>query len=205
MGTPARVEHQRRTKGRASKIPEALRWCDEEGADVATLWVLAIKNLRRHSEELAHLFRTLTDLVKHLMTGQRWKIRPIGFLDMLPDAVGEAWRDAQANTAHLDGLEANIAIAYDGKLEIIHAARQLAETYNPHATAELEPYLFTSGQPDCDLLVRTSGEERLSSFLTWQAAQAELHFTDKCWPDFTRADFARALDDYAPGNRRPGA
>ncbi|WP_431044111.1 polyprenyl diphosphate synthase [Streptomyces sp. P1-3] len=197
------------------KVFDVLGWCEDAGIDVVTLWVLAVKNLRRSCAELDGLYQIFEELAKGLTARQRWRIRALGFLDLLPMHVAKLFREAEVATQHLPGLQANIAIAYDGRLEIVHAIQRLAYQARRDALAggseapavtpgDVASLLFTHDQPDPDLVIRTSGEMRLSGFLIWQAAQSELYFCRKYWPDFAREDLHMALDDYAHRTRRLG-
>ncbi|MEV0500774.1 polyprenyl diphosphate synthase [Streptomyces spectabilis] len=194
------------------KVPEVLEWCEEYGIEVATVWLLAVRNLQRDAAELKGLFTVCEDVVRELIERRRWRVRPMGFLDLLPNRVAEACREAEAATASLAGLQANLAIAYDGRAEIEAGVRTLvAEMVRSHESIEtgvtsqrIAESLFTRGLPDPDLVIRTSGEQRTSGFLIWQAAQAEWFFSPLYWPDFSRAHFHEALNAYAARSRRLG-
>jgi len=197
------------------KIPEVLQWCEEEGVTMVTQWILSVRNLQRSPQELAGLYQSFTSLCEHLAEAQRWRVRVIGALELLPAPVAEAFADVQRRTARVEGVQTNIAVAYDGRREIVSAARSLAEKYRdrgPQERAgdlswwegELASHLDTAGLADPDLVIRTSGEQRLSGYLTWQTAQSELYFCDRLWPDFTREDLREALHSYASRQRRLG-
>ena len=146
-----------------------------------------------------------------------WQVHTAGRLDVLPDSTRNALKQAEEATRHGEmGFHINIAIGYDGREEILNAIRSLLEEEGraghsideiaQRLTAdEIATHLYTSGQPDPDLVIRTSGERRMSGFLLWQAAYSELHFTDVYWPGFRKIDFLRALRSYAARHRRFGA
>lgn len=196
------------------KVPQALEWCEAVGLEVATLWVLSVGNLTRRNEELdgLHLFEQLG---QELLRRRRWRVRPVGFLELLPQHIADVFRTAEEETRGVCGMQANIAIAYDGRQEITAAVHFLvAEALRDQSEgrkvteiteATLSDRLFTRGQPDPDLIIRTSGEKRLSGFMTWQASQSEFYFSDKHWPDFDESDFHEALRSFASRHRRFGS
>ncbi|MDX2544095.1 polyprenyl diphosphate synthase [Streptomyces sp. WI04-05B] len=197
------------------KIPDVLQWCEEEGVAMVTQWILSVRNLQRSPQELAGLYQSFTSLCERLAAAQRWRVRVIGDLELLPAPVAEAFEDVQRRTKQVEGMAANIAVAYDGRREIVSAARSLAQKYRdrwPEEPAEdlswwegeFASHLGTAGLADPDLVIRTSGEQRLSGYLTWQTAQSELYFCERLWPDFTREDLREALHSYASRQRRLG-
>ncbi len=212
FGEPAVTGHQRG----ADKIAEFLGWCDELGIEIATLWMLSTDNLSRSSEELSDLLGIIEDSVCALADARRWRIRVVGRLDLLPDATAAALRGAQEDTADIDeGLQVNVAIGYGGRHEIADAVRaaltERAEQGQTIAQAaqdidvdDIAQHLYTKGQPDPDLVIRTSGEQRLSGFLLWQSAHSEFYFCEAHWPEFRRVDFLRALRSYSLRERRLG-
>jgi short-chain Z-isoprenyl diphosphate synthase len=149
--------------------------------------------------------------------GNPWRLRMVGSPDVLPAATATALKAAQEKTIdRTKGVEVNMAVGYGGRREIADAVRsllhehaaagvtieELAEVLDVEHIAE---HLYTRGQPDPDLVIRTSGEQRLSGFLLWQSAHSEFYFHDANWPDFRRIDFLRALRSYAGRQRRYGA
>lgn len=213
FGEPAAAGHR---KG-ADKIAEFLGWCEELGIEIATLWMLSTDNLGRSSEELDDLFGIIEEAVAGLAAGGRWRVRVVGRLDLLPARVAAALRDAEAKTAGLrDGLQVNVAVGYGGRHEIADAVRatlreraERGETLEQVATTldvdDIAQHLYTRGQPDPELVIRTSGEQRLGGFLLWQSAHSEFYFCEAYWPDFRRVDFLRAIRAYAVRERRYGA
>ncbi len=202
----------------AEKVKRVIRWCDQARIEHVTLYLLATDNLRRPASELDPLLQIIEDLVVELAEeGNPWRLRIVGALDLLPASTAAALKAAQERTRdRVGGAEVNIAVGYGGRREIAdavrsllqeHAARggtieELAEVLDVEHIAE---HLYTRGQPDPDLVIRTSGEQRLSGFLLWQSAHSEFYFCDVNWPDFRHVDFLRALRSYASRQRRYGA
>jgi len=201
----------------AARIRELLSWCDQAGVGHVTLWLLSTDNLSRPSSELDPLLQIIEDLVADLAEdGNPWRLHMVGALDILPAPLSAALKAAAERTAgRTGGAEVNIAVGYGGRREIADAVRSLL---NEHAKAgtsieelaeildvdHIADHLYTKGQPDPDLLIRTSGEQRLSGFMLWQSAHSEVYFCDVNWPDFRRTDFLRALRSYANRQRRFG-
>ncbi len=201
----------------ADRIKELLRWCDEAGIDHVTLWLLSTDNLSRPTTELDPLLQIIDDLVTELAADdQPWSLRMVGALDVLPTPLALSLKAAEERTAGRDGAKVNIAVGYGGRREIADAVRsllheharnggtieELAEVLDVDHIAE---HLYTKGLPDPDLVIRTSGEQRLSGFLLWQSAHSEFYFADMNWPDFRKTDFLRALRSYASRQRRFGS
>ncbi len=200
----------------ADKIAELLEWCDQAGVELVTLWLLSTDNLSRPAAELEPLLRIIeavvTDLARPL---NRWTLNIVGALDLLPDATARILKEAAAGTAGRPGVEVNVAIGYGGRREIADAVRSMLQAHAATgATLEqvaefldiehIAEHLYTRGQPDPDLVIRTSGEQRLGGFLLWQSAHSEFYFCEAYWPDFRRVDFLRALRAYAARQRRLG-
>jgi short-chain Z-isoprenyl diphosphate synthase len=199
----------------ADKIFELLEWCKETGVEVVTLWLLSTDNLSRPKQELDPLLTIIEDTVNGLVN-ERWHVNPMGALDLLPDHTAHILKQAGEATAHNPGLFVNVAVGYGGRREIADAVRsmliehasrgtkieQLAEILDVEHIAE---HLYTAGQPDPDLVIRTSGEQRLGGFLLWQSTHSEFYFCDAYWPAFRKVDFLRALRSYSERNRRFGA
>ncbi|GLZ35557.1 isoprenyl transferase [Lentzea sp. NBRC 105346] len=200
----------------ARKILELLDWCGDAGVEVVTLWMLSTDNLNRPVEELKPLLDIIADIVDELAEpDKKWRIRHVGAIDMLPAEHAARLAAAAARSKDRTGLQVNVAVAYGGRQEIADAVRklltahaerggtieELAEVLDVDHIAE---HLYTSGQPDPDLLIRTSGEQRLSGFMLWQSAHSEFWFCEAYWPGFRRTDFLRALREYAKRHRRYG-
>jgi short-chain Z-isoprenyl diphosphate synthase len=199
----------------ADKIFEVLQWCRQTGVEVVTLWLLSTDNLDRPAAELEPLLRIIEDTVRELVA-QNWHVNPMGALDMLPAGTAQVLKDASEATAVQTGLLVNVAVCYGGRREIADAVRSLLQDHATRGTTieelaeildveHIAEHLYTAGQPDPDLVIRTSGEQRLSGFLLWQSAHSEFYFCDAYWPAFRRVDFLRALRSYAARHRRFGA
>lgn len=199
----------------AAKISEFLGWCEEVGVEVVTLWLLSTDNLNRPAAELQPLLEIITNTVSDLAAARRWHVHPVGALDLLPSETARVLKDADAATRDVDGLTVNVAVGYGGRREVVDAVRsllseqaELGTTLDELAasldTEHIGAHLYTKGQPDPDLLIRTSGEQRLSGFLLWQSAHSEFYFCEAYWPDFRRVDFLRALRAFAQRQRRFG-
>ena len=201
----------------AQRIADFLGWCEGAGVEVATLWLLSTDNLTRAEAELGPLLEIIGDVVDELAEPtQPWRLRIIGALDILPTETAERLSSAATRTAGRTGMEVNIAVGYGGRREIADAVRKLLQQHAEAGTSieelaevldvdHIAEHLYTSGQPDPDLVIRTSGEQRLSGFLLWQSAHSEFHFCEAYWPDFRRTDFLRALRAYGIRHRRFGS
>ncbi len=200
----------------AKKIGEMVNWCAETEVEVVTVYLLSTENLRREPEELQLLFDIIGDVVTELAHGDyNCRVRLVGHLDLLPADVARRLREASRFTDANTGVCVNVAVGYGGRQEIVDAVRELLseeidagtpvdELVDKVTVDSLATHLYTSGQPDPDLVIRTSGEQRLSGFLLWQAAYSEIWFTETYWPAFRRIDFLRALRDYSKRSRRFG-
>ncbi|APT84435.1 isoprenyl transferase [Corynebacterium aquilae] len=210
----ADVSHGHRVGAR--KIGEMVRWCAETDVNLVTVYLLSTENLQRTSDELQLLFDIICDVVAELAAPEtNCRVRLVGHLDLLPDYVHQRLLDAVRDTDANTGVAVNVAVGYGGRQEIVDAVRSLieesaeqgdsAEDVRDKVSVEtISKHLYTSGQPDPDLVIRTSGEQRLSGFLLWQAAYSEIWFTDTYWPAFRKIDFLRALRSYANRTRRFG-
>ena len=177
--------------------------------------MLSTDNFDRPESELTPLLGIIEDSVRGLAADGRWRVHHVGTLDMLPDRTRTVLKEAEEATAANQGILVNVAVGYGGRQEIADAVRsllldhaergtsfeELAETVSIDSISE---HLYTRGQPDPDLVIRTSGEQRLSGFMLWQSAHSEYYFCEVFWPAFRKVDFLRALRDYAYRNRRFG-
>lgn len=194
-----------------------LEWANELSIPAVTAWVLSKENLSRSPEELDPYFDVLVELFGRLPEQcERYDmaIRVIGSLDLLPDHLVAAAKTAQQERQH-GSRRLNIAMGYGGRQEIVDAAQDLVEALveqgvdageiSSRITADsLAAHMYSADIPDPDLLIRTSGESRLSGFLLWQSAYSEFIFVDVNWPAFRHVDFLRALRDYTGRSRRFG-
>ena len=200
----------------ADKIVDLLGWCDEAGVELVTLWLLSTDNLTRPAAELDPLLRIIEAVVTDLAGPENnWTLNIVGALDLLPAETARLLKEAAAGTSGRPGVEVNVAVGYGGRREIADAVRSMLQA---HAAAgatlaevaefldveHIAEHLYTRGQPDPDLVIRTSGEQRLGGFLLWQSAHSEFYFCEAYWPDFRRVDFLRALRAYAARQRRFG-
>ena len=201
----------------AAKIADLLGWCDEAGVEVVTLFLLSTDNLNRPADELEPLLEIIADVVDELSGPARpWRLRVVGALDLLPRDDGRpAVRGRGAHPRTGPGWSSTSRSGYGGRQEIADAVRKLLLQHAETGTSieelaevldvdHIAAHLYTSGQPDPDLVIRTSGEQRLSGFLLWQSAHSEFWFCEAYWPEFRRVDFLRALRDYAARHRRFG-
>ena len=199
----------------AAKIREFLGWCDDAGVEVVTLWLLSTDNLTRPAGELDALMGIIEDVVDELAEAGRWRLHPVGALDLLPSRITQVLKDRAEETADTDGSLVNIAVGYGGRREVVDAVRGLLQAHAEQGTTldelaatldadHIAEHLYTRGQPDPDLVIRTSGEQRLSGFLMWQSTHSEFYFCEAYWPDFREVDFLRALRAYAARQRRFG-
>jgi short-chain Z-isoprenyl diphosphate synthase len=201
----------------ADHITDLLGWCLDADVEVVTLWLLSSDNLSRPADELVPLLGIIEETVRDLAAADRpWRVHPVGALDLLPTSTVEVLKEAEEVTRHKAGLLVNVAIGYGGRREIADAVRGLLQEHAEKGASleevaslldvdHIAEHLYTRGQPDPDLVIRTSGEQRLGGFLLWQSAHSEFYFCDALWPDFRRIDFLRALRSYAQRQRRFGS
>ncbi len=204
-------------KAGADKLKEFIDWCDEVGIKVVTLWVLSTDNFHRsEDDEIKPLLGVIEQMIDDLADSGRWRVHPVGALDLLPAESAERLKAAEALSGGNDGMVVNVAVSYGGRHELRDAVRSLLAEHAADGTtiAELAEtldidhiaqHLYTRGQPDPDLIIRTSGEQRLSGFLMWQSAHSEFYFCEALWPDFRKVDFIRALRAYGERERRFGS
>jgi len=204
----------------AEKLDDVLAWCFDLGIPAVTLWVCSIDNLRRSKAEVSDILAAVEAKIGALAEDpaihrHRVRVKAVGRLDLLPPSTVTVLRAAERATADYDALILTIAIAYGGREEVADAVRDLVrdkirdgadleaviEGITPLA---IDDYLYTVGLPDLDLIIRTSGEIRLSGFLLWQSAHSEFYFSDVNWPEFRRIDFLRAIRSFQQRSRRFG-
>ncbi len=204
----------------ANKLDEVLEWCADLGIPTVTLWVFSTDNFQRPAAEVSGILASIEAKLTALACDpaihrRRVRVRAIGCLSLLPEPVLAAIAAAERATSEYDGLELNIAVAYGGRQEIADAVRALLgcmaakQTTLAEAMEEVTPeaiasHLYTAGLPDPELIIRTSGEIRLSGFLLWQSAHSEFYFTDVLWPAFRKIDFLRAIRSFQQRRRRYG-
>ncbi len=198
------------------KLEEILDWCIDLGIEILTVYAFSTENVNRETEQVEKLMELFQENFKRAADDPRVhenkiRIRAIGSVEKLPKSVLESIRYAEEKTKDYDKYYFNIAVAYGGREELVHAIQGVAqdvkdgkirvEDIDESAVTER---LYTSEFPDPDLILRTSGEERISNFLIWQLAYSELYFTDVYWPGFRKVDFLRAIRSYQDRQRRWG-
>jgi undecaprenyl diphosphate synthase len=207
----ARVEGHR---AGVDSVREVVRACAEAGVQVLTLYAFSIENWQRPTDEVDGLMALLEHFLKSEILelhAQDVRLRAIGDLDGLPATVGRRLEMARQMTAQNQGLELVLALNYSGRRELAHAVQGLMETAKlgalpsgPALEEEIRRHLYAPDLPDPDLLIRTSGEQRLSNFMLWQLAYTEIYVTSVLWPDFRREHLQEALQAYARRERRFG-
>ena len=204
----------------AEKLDGVLDWCAELRIPAVTLWVFSTENLKRPPAEVSGILAEIEAKIATLahdpfLHQKRIRVQAIGRLDILPETLVAAIRAAEAATAQYNMMTLTIAVAYGGREEIVDAVRTLLkaqaergvslpdviESITPESIAR---HLYAADLPDPDLIIRTSGEIRLSGFLLWQSVHTEFYFTDVLWPAFRKVDFLRAIRAYQARNRRFG-
>ncbi len=204
----------------ADKTEEVLAWCAEVGIPTVTLWWLSTENLARQPGEVADVLKVIEERMADWVQGglvERlgMRVRPIGLLDLLPAGALNALRAAEAATRHQPRMLLNVAVGYGGREEIVDAVKgHLRECFDRGERPDeilraltpdvVDKYLYTYDCPDLDLIIRTSGEVRLSGFMLWQSAYSEFYFSDVHWPAFRKIDFLRAIRSYQHRQRRFG-
>jgi len=206
-----------RTQGHRAGTDSArriVRLCGELGIQHLTLYTFSSENWKRPPLEVRALMSLLIEMVYREvddLNRNNVRLNAVGDLSQLPEKTREALEDGMAKTAANTGLQLHLAISYGSRAEIVEAARRLARAamtgrINPEEIDEemVSNHLFTRGIPDPDLMIRTGGDRRISNFLMWQLAYAELWFSDVLWPDFAEAQLREALDSFGGRERRFG-
>jgi tritrans,polycis-undecaprenyl-diphosphate synthase [geranylgeranyl-diphosphate specific] len=202
----------------ANKVDEVMDWCLEIGVKFITLYAFSTENFRRPQQEVEEIMKLIEEKLQSILDNERIyenkvRVKVIGRIDLLPSSIQKAIKNVEKATKMFTDRFLNIALAYGGRAEIVDATKKIATEVK---TGELETddideqlfenYLYTAHMPkqDADLIIRTSGEERLSGFLLWQSAYSELCFVDVNWPDFRQIDLLRAVRTYQRRKRRFG-
>ncbi|KJS56395.1 isoprenyl transferase [Streptomyces rubellomurinus subsp. indigoferus] len=203
----------------AEHVEEVLSWCEALGIRHVTVFVCSTENLQRRGDaEVAFLMRVIEQVVTDRLArpDPTWQVHLAGLLDALPDSTAHALKEAvEATRDCTTGAHVTLAVGYGGRQEVIDALRDLmyaraeagaslTEVADTLTVDDIEPHLYTAGRPDPDLVIRTSGEQRLSNFLLWQSAYSELYFCEAYWPAFREIDFLRAIRSFAARQRRYG-
>jgi len=204
----------------AGKVGELLRWCDRLEVPIVTLWTLSLDNLGRAPQDLDGLLAAVREGLPHLRDLQPAlrhprRIKASGRIELLPEPLRQALLQAEEETTRHGPFLLNIAVGYGGREEIVDAVkaflgsmegegRSIAEAAQAVSPLAIQRHLYLNGVPDPDLIIRTSGEVRLSGFLLWQSAYSEYYFCDALWPDFREIDLLRAIRSYQQRQRRRG-
>lgn len=202
----------------ARRLDDVLQWCADLDINIVTVWVLSPENFQRNEDEVEALFKVIRDKMddlshNHVIAKNKFKVKAFGNLEMLPLDVRRAIARCEKATGKHKRRMLNIAVGYGGREEIVEAAKKALAAKKASSTGELieslsvddiTNHLYTCGIPDPDLIIRTSGEIRLSGFLLWQSAYSEFYFCDALWPLFRKVDFLRAIRSYQHRDRRFG-
>ncbi len=202
----------------ARKLDDVLQWCSDMGIKIVTIWVLSTDNIQRDKREVDSLLKVIDEKIDELSKSpvikrNAFRIKALGKLEILPDTLKKTIRNAEESTKNNEKHVLNIAIGYGGREEIVEAVKRALkgkkaqtadELANSITTEDITAHLYTNGIPDPDLIIRTSGEIRLSGFLLWQSAYSEFYFCDAFWPAFRKIDFLRAIRSYQHRGRRFG-
>ncbi|MCC7554453.1 MAG: di-trans,poly-cis-decaprenylcistransferase [Methanobacteriaceae archaeon] len=197
-------------------LEKVLDWCIDLGIDIITAYAFSTENFNRPKEEVNALMRLFVENFKKIVSNKKVhknkvKVKAVGKLELMPDDVREAINEAEKATENYNERLLNVAIGYDGRLEIIEAIKKIATNVKDGKiqVADIDEELvsenlYTKGLADPNLIIRTSGEERLSGFLLWQSSYSELYFCDSLWPELRKTDFLRAIRSYQERDRRFG-
>ncbi|WP_303235144.1 polyprenyl diphosphate synthase [Methanosphaera cuniculi] len=199
-----------------STLENVLEWCIDLGIEIVTVYAFSTENFNRPSQEVEGLMNLFVESFTDIATNKKIhknkvRIKAVGKLELFPQEVRDAIKYAEDKTKDYDSHQINIALGYDGRVEIVDALKKIAEDIK---SGKIEPSeineemindnLYTAGLEDPNLVIRTSGEERLSGFLLWQSSYSELYFTDSLWPELRKVDFLRAIRSYTQRDRRFG-
>jgi short-chain Z-isoprenyl diphosphate synthase len=203
----------------AEHVEDVLTWCERLGMKHVSVFVCSTENLQRRGDtEVAFLMEVIEHVVARQLAKPdgRWQLHIAGTLDLLPDSTARALKTAvEATRTCTTGAHVTLAVGYGGRQEVIDALRDvlyeraeagdsLVDVASSLDVSDIARHLYTAGQPDPDLVIRTSGEQRMSNFLLWQSAYSELYFCEAYWPAFREIDFLRAVRSYAARERRYG-
>jgi len=193
-----------------NKIRDVLKWCKEENVHMLTMWGFSTDNFSRDHEEIKILFELFKIHLKKVIEGsnedkKKVRVRFLGRTHLFPKEFQELIRAAENQTKDNSEYQLNLLLAYGGREEILDAVNALIKDGKTNVDEKtFSEHLYTRGIPDPDLVIRTSGEQRLSGLLPWQSTYSELYFVNKLWPDLSREDFTAALQEYGRRMRRFG-
>ena len=202
----------------ADSVENLLDWCEELDIKIITLYALSAENLERNDAELEHLYELIQMRLEKLLNDPRihrnkMRVKGIGRIELLPYSIKDILKQLDDATKNYDDHFLNIALAYGGQYELVDAVKKIGEKIKEGSLAvneinkkEIESNLYTSHLPQSspDMILRTSGEKRLSGFLMWQSAYSELVFMDIFWPEFRKIDLMRAIRTFQERKRRLG-
>ena len=192
------------------KIGDVLKWCKECDIRMLTMWGFSTDNFRRDEEEITDLFGLFKENLKKALDSDEKnkydvRVRFFGRIHLFPEDIREMIRKAEEASIKNNAYHLNLLLSYGGREEIVDAVNAvIKEGLKEVDEKAFSSHLYTAGLPDPDLVIRTSGEQRLSGLMPWQAAYSEFYFSKKLWPDFSKADFSDALETYAKRKRRFG-
>ena len=209
------LPHEGHVEGK-STLENLSDWCRNLGIKHLTVYAFSLENFERDEEELSPLMDLFEESFKNAgddprVHDNKVRVRAIGHREMLPNKVVKAIEYAESKTKDYDNFNYNLAVAYGGRQELVRSMEKIAQKVKDGEIVPSEidaklisSNLYTSGLPDPDLILRTSGEERISNFLLWQIAYSELYFADVYWPDMRKIDFLRAIRSFQKRKRRLG-
>lgn len=201
-------------KAGMESLKEIVRACSDMGIKILTVYAFSTENWNRPTDEVSYLMNLLIEYMRkeiNELNSNNVKVKVLGDLSPLPTVTREEVEKAVALTQNNTGIQFNIALNYGGRAELLYAFKQIAEEYKDGKIsleqideARINSHLFTAGDYEPDLIIRTSGEKRLSNFLLWQSAYSELVFVDEMWPDFNSRHLEKAILEYQSRDRRFG-
>ena len=191
-------------------IGDVLKWCKEKNVRMVTMWGFSTENFKRDNQEIEGLFQLFKkNLLEGLSTkdeeGKKIRVKFLGRTHLFPKDIVTLFRKIEEKTENNGPFQLNLLLSYGGRLEIVDAVNELIREGTSEVDEEaISSHLYTKGMPDPDLIIRTSGEQRLSGLLPWQSCYSEFYFSKKLWPEFSKEDFEDALAEYASRKRRFG-
>ena len=191
------------------KIGDVLKWCKEHQIHMLTMWGFSTDNFKRNQQEVKGLFELFKENLKNAIESDdknksELKVRFFGRLQLFPREIQYMIRKAEEVSGKNTKYQLNLLLSYGGREEIVDAVNQLITEGKEVDEQTISNHLYTKGLPDPDLVIRTSGEQRLSGLMPWQTCYSEFYFCKKLWPDFSKADFEAALKEFARRKRRYG-
>lgn len=191
-------------------IGDVLKWCKEKDVRMVTMWGFSTENFKRDNAEIEGLFQLFKkNLLEGLSTrdeeGSKIRVRFLGRTHLFPKDISALFRKIEEKTEGNGPFQLNLLLSYGGRLEIVDAVNEIIKEGAREVDEEaISSHLYTRGMPDPDLIIRTSGEQRLSGLLPWQSCYSEFYFSEKLWPDFSKEDFEQAIAEYSRRKRRFG-